>query len=103
MAGSIGQKNKELTQLRDHINPTAQQHNQELKNTDVPNLIQVKRLDKNDVPILALLAAATIAFVGLVYYFRPVINNNFSFDGAELGMHLFTWVDYTDMLTTALF
>ena len=96
-------KNKELTQHRDHINPTAQQHNQELKTTDAPNLIQVERLDKNDVPILALLAAATIAFVGLVYYFRPVINNNFSFDGAELGMHLFTWVDYTDMLTTALF
>ena len=96
-------KNKELTQLRDHINPTAQQHNQELKTTDAPNLIQVERLDKNDVPILALLAAATISFVGLVYYFRPVINNNFIFDGAELGMHLFTWVDYTDMLTTALF
>ncbi|MER1973630.1 MAG: nicotinamide mononucleotide transporter family protein, partial [Psychrobacter alimentarius] len=24
-------------------------------------------------------------------------------DGAMLGLHLFTWVDYTDMLTTALF
>ena len=97
-------KNKELTQHQDHINPTAQ-HNrrQELQNTDAPNLIQVEHLNKNDMPILVLLAMVTMAFVGLVYYFRPVINNQFSFDGAELGMHLFTWVDYTDMLTTALF
>ena len=98
-------KNKQLTQHQDPINPTAQQRKQnpELKNTDGSNLIQVERLNKNDVPILALLATATMAFVGLVYYFRPVINNQFSFDGAVLGVHLFTWVDYTDMLTTALF
>ncbi len=65
--------------------------------------IRVERINKQDLPVLALLASATIAFVALVYYFRPVINNNFSFDGAVLGLHLFTWVDYTDMLTTALF
>ncbi len=65
--------------------------------------IQVEHINKQDLPILALLALATMAFVALVYYFRPVINNNFSFEGAVLGLALFTWVDYTDMLTTALF
>ena len=65
--------------------------------------IRVERINKQDLPVLALLASATIAFVAVVYYFRPVINNNFGFDGAVLGLHLFTWVDYTDMLTTALF
>ncbi len=65
--------------------------------------ISIEHIQSSDMPIMALLAVGTVAFVALVYYFRPVINNNFSFDGAVLGMHLFTWVDYTDMLTTALF
>lgn len=73
--------------------PSHQQHNN----------VRIEHLSSEDMPILAGLAIATIAFVALIYYFRPVINNNFSFDGAVLGVHLFTWVDYTDMLTTALF
>ncbi|MDE4454056.1 nicotinamide riboside transporter PnuC [Psychrobacter sp. DAB_AL62B] len=96
-------KNKEDSKHQDHINPTSQQKNERLKNTDDQSTIQVEHLSKKDIPILALLATATVAFVALVYYFRPVINNQFSFDGAVLGVHLFTWVDYTDMLTTALF
>ncbi|SLJ84604.1 nicotinamide riboside transporter PnuC [Psychrobacter sp. DAB_AL43B] len=96
-------KNKEDSKHQDHINPTSQQQNERLNNTDDQSTIQVEHLSKKDIPILALLATATMAFVALVYYFRPVINNQFSFDGAVLGLHLFTWVDYTDMLTTALF
>lgn len=65
--------------------------------------VQVEHITQQDLPILGLLAAATASFVAVIYYLRPVINNDFSFDGAVLGLHLFTWVDYTDMLTTALF
>ncbi len=65
--------------------------------------ISIEHIQTSDVPILVVLASITIAFVATVYYLRPVINNNFSFDGAVLGLHLFTWIDYTDMLTTALF
>ncbi len=65
--------------------------------------IKIEHINANDMPILALLASVTVSFVAIIYYFRPVINNDFSFDGVVLGMHLFTWVDYTDMLTTALF
>lgn len=65
--------------------------------------VQVEHIAQKDLPVLALLAFITASFVALIYYFRPVINNNFSVDGAVLGLHLFTWVDYTDMLTTALF
>lgn len=96
-------KNTAIKKQQDYINPTGQQQNESLANINTQNAIQVEHLDKKDVPILALLASATIAFVALVYYFRPVINNNFSFDGALLGLDLFTWIDYTDMLTTALF
>lgn len=80
----------------DHINPNK---GSKTSQTDV----QIEHIQSSDIPILAALAVATTAFVALIYYFRPVINNNFSFDGAVLGLHLFTWVDYTDMLTTALF
>ena len=95
--------NTAIKKHQDHINPTSQPQEKHVQNTDAQPTIDVEHLSKKDVPILSALAAATIAFVALVYYFRPVINNNFSFDGAVLGLHLFTWVDYTDMLTTALF
>ena len=68
-----------------------------------PDDLAIEHIQSSDIPIMAVLATMTVAFVALIYYFRPVINNNFSFDGAILGLHLFTWVDYTDMLTTALF
>ena len=68
-----------------------------------PDDLAIEHIQSSDIPIMAVLATVTVAFVALIYYFRPVINNNFSFDGAILGLHLFTWVDYTDMLTTALF
>jgi nicotinamide mononucleotide transporter len=71
-------------------------------NTDTGG-VTVERIQARDIPIMLTLAVASAAFVALVYYLRPVINNGFSFDGAVLGLHLFTWVDYTDMLTTALF
>ena len=75
----------------------------ENKPSDETHDVRIEHLHVSDMPILSALAAGTVAFVALIYYFRPVINNNFSFDGAVLGVHLFTWVDYTDMLTTALF
>ena len=96
-------QNKASKKHKDHINPTGQCLDGSLENTDTQNTIQVEHLRAKDIPTLAALAAATVAFVAGVYYFRPVINNGFSFDGATLGLHLFTWVDYTDMLTTALF
>ena len=96
-------KNKAQKKPQDHINPTGQRQELPLSNADGDHTIQVEHLSVKDVPILAALGTATVAFVASVYYFRPMINNGFSFDGATLGLHLFTWVDYTDMLTTALF
>ncbi|MBP2280919.1 nicotinamide mononucleotide transporter [Psychrobacter sp. PL19] len=80
----------------------SQQSDQQLNESSQAE-VQIEHIQSSDAPIMAVLATATVAFVALIYYFRPVINNNFSFDGVVLGVHLFTWVDYTDMLTTALF
>ena len=101
--GWINWSKNKASKHQDHINPTGQSQEKPLQTAHSQETIQVEHLHAKDIPILAALAAATIAFVALVYYFRPVINNGFSFDGATLGLHLFTWVDYTDMMTTALF
>lgn len=54
---------------------------------------------------LGLIAMTCISFifVTVIYYFKPVIHNNFSFDGVSLGFYHFSWMDYTDILTTGLF
>lgn len=51
----------------------------------------------------ALIILATFIFVGVIYYFKPVINNHFSFTNIQLGFFQFSILDYTDMLTTGLF
>ena len=84
------------------INWSKNKKNQSIE-THESNNVRIEHLHAGDVPILSALAVGTMSFVALIYYFRPVINNGFSFDGAVLGVHLFTWVDYIDMLTTALF
>ena len=84
------------------INWSKNKKNQSIE-THESNNVRIEHLHAGDIPILSALAVGTMSFVALIYYFRPVINNGFSFDGVVLGVHLFTWVDYTDMLTTALF
>ena len=53
--------------------------------------------------VASVITALTFVFVGVVYYFKPFINNGFSFENITLGMAHFTLMDYTDMLTTGLF
>ncbi len=94
--------NKVSTKTNNSVN--AQAHEQtRIKPQAYENEVQVEHVRREDLPTLLLLAIATASFVALIYYLRPVINNDFSFEGAVLGLHLFTWVDYTDMLTTAMF
>lgn len=52
---------------------------------------------------LSLIAIATFIFVTTIYYFKPFINNHFSFDNINLGFANFVWTDYVDILTTGLF
>lgn len=65
--------------------------------------LRIERLQSRDLPTLLGIVLLTVTIVAMIYYFRPAISNQFSLDGVELGLHLFTWVDYTDMVTTALF
>nr|WP_315042742.1 nicotinamide riboside transporter PnuC [uncultured Moraxella sp.] len=63
----------------------------------------VEKTTSQEWQTLSLIAIATFIFVGVVYYFKPFINNHFSFDNITLGLSNFVWTDYTDMLTTGLF
>ena len=93
-------KNKDATLEQQNDKHSAYSNSNDI---DIDIDIDIEHIQVSDIPMMALLSTATAAFVALVYYLRPVINNGFSFEGAVLGLHLFTWVDYTDMLTTALF
>lgn len=63
----------------------------------------VEKTTSQEWQTLSLIAIATFIFVGVVYYFKPFINNHFSFDNITLGLSNFVWTDYTDTLTTGLF
>lgn len=49
------------------------------------------------------LSLFSVLFVGTVYWFKPYIHNGFSWEGVTAGFEHLTWLDYTDIFTTALF
>jgi len=65
--------------------------------------VEVKKASKKDWQIGGLLFFGSLIFVGLVYYFKPYIDNQFSMDGVVLGMYHLDWANYTDIVTTSLF
>jgi nicotinamide mononucleotide transporter len=65
--------------------------------------VDVKKASKKDWQIGGLLFFGSLIFVGLVYYFKPYIDNQFSMDGVVLGMYHLDWANYTDIVTTSLF
>ena len=65
--------------------------------------VDVKKASKKDWQIGGLLFFGSLIFVGLVYYFKPYIDNQFSMDGVVLGMYHLDWANYTDIATTSLF
>lgn len=65
--------------------------------------VEVKKASYKDWQIGGFLLVGSLAFVGLVYYFKPYIDNRFSMDGVKLGLYHLDWANYTDIITTSLF
>ena len=65
--------------------------------------VDVKKASKKDWQIGGLLFFGSLIFVGLVYYFKPYIDNQFSIDCVVLGMYNLDWANYTYIFTTSLF
>lgn len=73
------------------------------KNTQNTNTILIEKMDKTEVNIAIVIAVLTFLFVGVIYYFKPLINNGFDMTGVHLSLTHFVWTDWVDMLTTGLF
>lgn len=72
------------------------------KNKQTQQVI-IEKTTKKEWQSLGLIAFTTFVFVATIYYFKPFINNYFSFDNISLGFANFIWTDYVDILTTGLF
>jgi len=73
------------------------------KHSDDNIHVQVKTASKKDWQIGSVLFLGSLIFVGLIYYFKPYIDNQFSMNGVRLGLYHLDWANYTDIITTSLF
>lgn len=73
------------------------------KHSDDNIHVEVKKASKKDWQIGSVLFVGSLLFVGLVYYFKPYIDNEFSMNGVRLGLYHLDWANYTDIITTSLF
>lgn len=65
--------------------------------------VEVKKASAYDWKIGSVLFVGSLLFVGLIYYFKPFIDNQFSMEGVKLGLYHLDWANYTDIVTTSLF
>lgn len=65
--------------------------------------VQIKKASYKDWQIGGILFVGSLIFVGMVYYFKPYIDNHFSMNGVRLGLYHLDWANYTDIITTSLF
>ena len=65
--------------------------------------VEISQMNSYDTKIMVVLSLLSWSFVMGVYYFKPYINNHFSWEGIELGFYHFVWTDWVDATTTAIF
>ncbi len=51
----------------------------------------------------SLLFAASLVLVTIVYYYRPILDNNFSTENISLNLNYLDWANWLDIFTTAIF
>jgi len=65
--------------------------------------VEVKKASSKDWKVGSILFFASLIFVGMVYYYKPFIDNQFSMEGVKLGLYHLDWANYTDIITTSMF
>ncbi|WP_300673070.1 nicotinamide riboside transporter PnuC [Soonwooa sp.] len=65
--------------------------------------VDIEKASSKEWKSAGLLFVGSLIFVGLVYYYKPFIDNHFSMQGVRLGMYHLDWANYMDILTTSLF
>lgn len=73
------------------------------KHSDDHIHVEVKKASSKDWKVGSVLFVASLLFVGLIYYYKPFIDNQFSMQDVKLGLYHLDWANYTDILTTSMF
>lgn len=73
------------------------------KNSSDQVHIEVNRTSRVEWRTAAGLFALSVAFVAIVYYFKPAIDQGFRIDGVSLGWAHLDWANWLDVITTAIF
>lgn len=73
------------------------------KHSDDHIHVEVKKASSKDWKFGGFLFVASLLFVGLIYYYKPFIDNQFSMQDVKLGLYHLDWANYTDIITTSMF
>lgn len=72
------------------------------KNAD-EHYINPLNITSKEWAISGILFVLSMILVGMVYYFKPYIDNQFSMEGVMLGLHHLDWAQWLDIFTTSIF
>lgn len=73
------------------------------KNSEDHIHVEVSHTTKKEWGFAIVLFIVSLFLVTLVYYFKPVIDNQFSFNNVDLGLYHLDWANYLDIFVTSAF
>ena len=73
------------------------------KNSEDHIHVDVSWTTKKEWLFASILFVVSLLLVTIVYYFKPAIDNNFSFENIDLGLYHLDWANWLDVFTTAIF
>lgn len=73
------------------------------KNAEDHIHVDVSWTTKKEWQFASILFVVSLLLVTVVYYFKPAIDNNFSFENIDLGLYHLDWANWLDVFTTAIF
>lgn len=73
------------------------------KNSEDNIHVEVTWATKKEWFFAIILFIISVIFVTAIYYYKPYIDNHFSFEGVNLGLYHLDWANWLDVLTTSIF
>lgn len=73
------------------------------KHSDDNIHINVSRATPKEWLISGAIFIFSLGLVTLVYYYKPLIDNRFSFENVNLGLYHLDWANWLDIFTTSIF
>lgn len=73
------------------------------KNSEDNIHVEVTWATKKEWFFAIILFIISVIIVTAIYYYKPYIDNHFSFEGVNLGLYHLDWANWLDVLTTSIF